>query len=135
MRAARKPAEEQYQLVLECRRSGMTDSDWCRKKGINPETFYTWIRRLRKKGGFPIPPVPKQTLPIKAFHDIARVDILPDEGPCREPDNKNAFLTPPPVRAGDSSIEIEVKGATFRFSGPVEPALYEKTLFMIGGLL
>lgn len=135
MRAARKPAEEQYQLVLECRRSGMTDSDWCRKKGINPETFYTWIRRLRKKGGFPIPPVPKQTLPIKASHDIARVDILPDEGPCREPDNKNAFLTPPPVRAGDSSIEIEAKGATFRFSGPVEPALYEKTLFMIGGLL
>lgn len=135
MRAARKLAEEQYQLVLECRRSGMTDSDWCRKKGINPETFYTWIRRLRKKGGFPIPPVPKQTLPIKASHDIARVDILPDEGPCREPDNKNAFLTPPPVRAGDSSIEIEAKGVTFRFSGPVEPALYEKTLFMIGGLL
>lgn len=30
MRAARKAAEEQYQLVLECRRSGMTDSDWCR---------------------------------------------------------------------------------------------------------
>ncbi len=44
MRAARKPAEEQYQLVLEYRRSGMTDSDWC-----------------RGGDGFPIPPVPKQT--------------------------------------------------------------------------
>ncbi|MDE6994957.1 MAG: helix-turn-helix domain-containing protein [Lachnospiraceae bacterium] len=135
MRAARKPAEEQYQLVLECRRSGMTDSDWCREKGINPETFYTWIRRLRKKGGFPIPPVPKQTLPVKASQDIARVNILPEEGPCSPADNKNTFLSPPPFRAVDASIEIEVKGVSFRFSGPVEPALYEKTLLMIGGLL
>ncbi|MCI9338039.1 MAG: transposase [Lachnospiraceae bacterium] len=42
MRAVRKPAEEQYRLVLECRRSGMTASNWCREKGINPQTFYTW---------------------------------------------------------------------------------------------
>ena len=37
--------------------------------------------------------------------------------------------------AVDASIEIEVKGVSFRFSGPVEPTLYEKTLLMIGGLL
>lgn len=47
MRAARKTAEEQYQLVLECRRTGMADCGWCRENGINLETFYTWIRRLR----------------------------------------------------------------------------------------
>lgn len=133
--AARKPAEEQYQLVLECRGSGMTDSDWCREKGINPETFYTWIRRRRKKGGFPIPTVSKQSIPSKVSHDIARVDILPEEVPCSPADNQNSFLSPPMAHAGEASIEIEVNGATFRFSGPVEPALYEKTLLMIGGLL
>lgn len=135
MRAARKPAEEQYRLVLECRRSGMTDSDWCREKGINPETFYTWIRRLRKKGGFSILSVSKQPIPSKASHDIVRVDILPEEVPCSPADNRNSFLSPPMAPAGEASIEIEVKGAAFRFSGPVEPALYEKTLLMIGGLL
>ena len=55
MYAARKTPEEQYQLVLECRRSGLTDCDWCRKNGINPNTFYTWISRLRKKTCYAIP--------------------------------------------------------------------------------
>lgn len=41
MRAARKSAEEQYQLVLERRRSGLSDCDWCRENEVNPETFYT----------------------------------------------------------------------------------------------
>ena len=49
MRAARKTTEEQYQLVLECRRSGLSDCAWCRKNGINPNTFYTWLSRLWKK--------------------------------------------------------------------------------------
>lgn len=55
MYAARKTPEEQYQLVLEYRRSGLTDCDWCRKKGINPNTFYTWISRLHKKACYSIP--------------------------------------------------------------------------------
>lgn len=25
----------------------MADCGWCRENGINLETFYTWIRRLR----------------------------------------------------------------------------------------
>ncbi len=41
MCAAKKTTEEQYQLVLECRGSGLSDCDRCRKNGINPNTFYT----------------------------------------------------------------------------------------------
>ena len=135
MRAARKTAEEQYQLVLECRRSGMTDCDWCRENGINLETFYTWIRRLRKKGGFSVPPTSKQQVRSTLSPDIARIDILPEEEPCEPVDGKNTFISPSMVQAKPSSIEIEVHGATFRFSGPVDPSLYEKTLLMIGGRL
>lgn len=40
MRAARKTTEEQYQLVLECRRSGLSDCAWCRKNGISLGTGY-----------------------------------------------------------------------------------------------
>lgn len=135
MRAARKSAEEQYQLVLECRRSGLSDCDWCRENGVNPETFYTWIRRLRKKGGFPVPPASKQQLCSTLSPDIARIDILPEEEPCGVAPGTNTPLSPPMVQPKDSSIEIEVHGATFRFCGPVDPSLYEKTLLMIGGQL
>ena len=134
MRAARKTAEEQYQMVLECRRSGLTDCDWCRENGVNLETFYTWIRRLKKKGGFSVPPASKQQVPSTPSHDIARIDILPDEEPHGQFADKNTFNSPM-VQSRNSSIEIEVHGATFRFSGPVDPALYEKTLLMIGGRL
>lgn len=135
MRAARKPAEEQYQLVLECRRSGMTDSDWCREKGFNPETFYTWVRRLRKKGIFPIPPASKHSISNKSSPAIARVNILSEEEPCSPADKKKAFVSPRMAKIGGSCIEIEVKGAAFLFYGSVEPDLYEKTLHMIGGQL
>lgn len=135
MRAARKTPEEQYQLVMECRRSGMADCDWCRKNGINPETFYTWIRRLRKKGGFPIPPVQKQPAPDSPSHDIVRVDVLPEESLAEAVDGKNTFIPPSAVQTTTPCIEIEVHGATFRFSGPVDATLYEKTLLMIGGRL
>ena len=136
MRAARKTPEEQYRLVMECRRSGMADCDWCRANGINPETFYTWITRLRKKGGFPIPPAPKQPARSNTSHDIVQVDVLQDKSLHESADDKNAFLSPPAVQTTPlSSIEIEVHGATFRFSGPVDASLYEKTLMMIGGRL
>lgn len=135
MRAARKPVEEQYQLVLECRRSGMADCDWCREKGVNLGTFYSWIRRLREKGGFPIPPVSKQPVHSSPSHEIARVDILPEEETYSPAGSKDTSPSRPVAQAGGPFIEIEVTGAAFRFSGPVDPALYEKTLLMIGGRL
>lgn len=135
MRAARKTSEEQYQLVMECRRSGMADCDWCRENGINPETFYTWIRRLQKKGGFPIPPAQKQPSLGSPSHDIVRVEVLPEEGVTEPSDGKNTFISPQAVQPTTPCIEIEIHGAAFRFFSPVDATLYEKTLLMIGGRL
>lgn len=136
MYAAKKTPEEQYQLVLECRRSGLSDCDWCRKNGINPNTFYTWISRLRKKACYAIPGPSTASSPnIRPAQEIVKVDILPEDPPCKPLEQKNAFI---PVQAAQNdapSIEIEADGITFRFSGPVDTSLYEKTLLMIGGRL
>lgn len=136
MYAARKKTEEQYHLVLECRRSGLSDCDWCRKNGINPNTFYTWISRLRKKACYAIPKPSAASSPdIRPAQEIVKVDILSEDHSCRPPEQKNAFI---PVRMAQNdvpSIEIEADGITFRFSGPVDASLYEKTLLMIGGKL
>ena len=29
----------EYQLIMECRSSGLTDFQWCKEHGIHPETF------------------------------------------------------------------------------------------------
>lgn len=84
MYAAKKTPEEQYQLVLECRRSGLTDCDWCRKNGINPNTFYTWISRLSKKACYAIPEPSISSVPnSRPAQEIVRVDIL-SEDPLRK---------------------------------------------------
>ena len=46
---ARVPADMQYQLIIECRSSDLTDFQWCKEHGIHPGTFYNWVSRLRKK--------------------------------------------------------------------------------------
>ena len=50
MRAPRVPVEEQYRLIMECRKSGLSDHQWCLNNDINPGTFYNWVKRLRKNG-------------------------------------------------------------------------------------
>lgn len=55
MRAPRVNAEDQYRLIMECRRSGLSDQQWCMNHDINPGTFYNWVKRLRQKGCQDIP--------------------------------------------------------------------------------
>ena len=44
-RKPRVPLQEQIRLINECRKSGMTDADWCRENDITPSTFYNWLSR------------------------------------------------------------------------------------------
>ena len=55
MRAPRVPGEEQYRLIMECRKSGLSDHQWCLNNDINSGTFYNWVKRLRKNGCGDIP--------------------------------------------------------------------------------
>ena len=55
MKTQRRTADEQYQLVMECRSSGLSDYQWCTEHNINPGTFYNWVKRLRKKACYDIP--------------------------------------------------------------------------------
>ncbi len=81
-RKERVAKSEQIRLINECRKSGMTDADWCREHDIAPSTFYNWIHRCRKAASDQIPapsyghhevPQPRQ--------DVVAVDIVPDRIP------------------------------------------------------
>ena len=50
MKSPRVPVEEQYRLIMECRKSGLSDHQWCLNNDINSGTFYNWVKRLRKNG-------------------------------------------------------------------------------------
>lgn len=46
----RNPAnlELWQERISECRRSGMTVAEWCKKQGISDKTYYYWHRKLAK---------------------------------------------------------------------------------------
>lgn len=36
------------EIIKECRMSGQSIASWCSKRGINPNSYYYWLRRVRK---------------------------------------------------------------------------------------
>ena len=41
MRTKRRTEPEQYEIMMECRQSGLSDHQWCLEHDINPGTFFT----------------------------------------------------------------------------------------------
>ena len=64
--------EERFELVMECRSSGLSDYQWCQEKGIHPGTFYNWIARFRKKGypNIQLPFNPADLLPAQDIQEL-----------------------------------------------------------------
>lgn len=48
MRAKPISRGKQYQLILECHQSGISDYSWYLEHDIKPGTFYDWVKRLRQ---------------------------------------------------------------------------------------
>ena len=44
----RRTKQEWMDLVIECRKSGLSDRAWCQQQGIAPNTFYYHIKQFRE---------------------------------------------------------------------------------------
>ena len=77
MIAKRVSKAEQFQLILECRQSGLTDAQWCRENNIRPSTFYNWVSRMRE-GDYVIPESRAGECSSPNQQDVVRLDIFQD---------------------------------------------------------
>ncbi len=134
----RVPADQQYQLIMECRSSGLTDYQWCKEHGIHPGTFYNWVSRLRKKACYDIPdPVSREYLSPPAVQEVVRMDLDPKTdsnpvrllpaGPIQEIPEQQAPLV--------AMIEISLGRATIRIANGTEPAMLDRILSLVKGAL
>ena len=86
--------EEWFKIINECRRSGLSDSQWCKQHDIRESTFFCAVSRLRKKA-YAIPNRDKSidilpdSLPKQ---EVVRIDIEPEPMKLRNPE-------PYPVRS------------------------------------
>ena len=74
MRTSRVSADEQYRLIMECRRSGLSDQQWCMNHDIKPGTFYNWVKRLRQKGCQDIPTATGRVTGRLVEQEVVRIE-------------------------------------------------------------
>ena len=127
-RKARVHMTEQIRLINECRKSGMTDADWCRENDICLSTFYNWISRCRKAAAGQIPapnyghheePDPKQA--------VDAIDIDPD---CIQEQNVASQMSQVHLE-NSHTIEVSMKDIIIRIHNDADPVLLTRTLHLI----
>lgn len=126
----RKP--EQIKLIMECRRSGLSDYQWCQNQGINPGTFYNWVSKLRK-AGYSIPDSANRVSAIPVKQEVVKLDMT-----------KTAVSTPLMVEQNISpsakhappciAAEIECGNIRVRLFNGADDTVIQNTLKCIGGM-
>lgn len=130
----RRSIEEQYELVLECRKSGLSDRDWCFSKGIPQSTFYLWLRKLRDQACYKIPETEARNLEVSNIQkqDVVKLNMYPEnlnyENPALNPTACSSTYERP-------AITIEIEGIRLSVENYADPTLLAQTLKIIRGLI
>ena len=123
MRSPRVPAEEQYRLIMECRKSGLSDHQWCLNNDINPGTFYNWVRRLRKSNSVDIPDKNPVSAYVPADQEVVKIEM-------------NSLSASNAIdKSTDASVMELVIGSTgLRIPNGTDPMLLAKTIRILAEL-
>ena len=140
MRSPRRTPEEQLELIRLCRASGLTISEWCRREGILPDTYFTWVERLRKRGMLEkAAPVPQRIVNQPFAPEIVKVQVeapvkpIPTQYPCiPQTNDKTTPMTAPSV-CNEQVMEINIRGICIKATNQIDPQLLVETLRLIGG--
>ena len=133
--AKRTNAEEQYQLILECRSSGLSDYQWCTEHGINPGTFYNWVKRLRKKACYDIPdPVGKNNHVAQQPQEVVPLFIVDEPAPKSVPMQKIEHNARTLANESHYTAELNCGGVSVRISNDINRELLFQILQYMGGL-
>jgi len=127
-RKPRVPLQEQIKLINECRKSGMTDADWCRENDITPSTFYNWLSRCRKIAADQIiqPSYGHSGTP-RQKQDVVPVSIVHDQ--LAEPQD---LSRPYAIRSGHTpTVEITASGFSIRICNGADPALVSRVFQLL----
>lgn len=125
--------EEWFRIINECRRSGLSDSQWCKQHDIRESTFFCAVSRLRKKA-YAIPDRNKSidilpdSLPKQ---EVVRIDIEPEPLQLSKPEPMQVM--PTTYLDNSHTIEIDVHGINIRVFNSVDRELLKTVLSALGG--
>ena len=126
--------EELFDLITECRTSGVSDFQWCKEHGIKNSTCYAWIKKLRNKGvSIPESEYRRGSMnPQK--NEVVKVDIVADaytnDAPGIVEQNAPVSLSSQSI---SPTIEVQSGSLCIRFTNDVNPELFDRVLRSLGG--
>lgn len=132
-KSPRRTDDEWFEVITECRRSGLSDAAWCRAHDISKSTFYNAAVRLRKKAC---------QLPDRSGK-VTAMDLTAPKEPVEihvidQPDTTMAVSAKPaaavPHLDNSHMIEITIGPATIKAWGGSDPALLQSAILAIGRL-
>lgn len=130
---ARVPADQQYQLIMECRSSGLSDYQWCKEHGIHPGTFYNWVSRLRKKACCEIPESISREAPASTpVQEVIRLN-LPSKTELHQESVVPVLEERQKATEISTTIEISLGNTTIRIANGTEPELLDRILSFMKG--
>ena len=109
--------EEQYRLIMECRKSGLSDHQWCLNNDINPGTFYNWGKRLRKNGCGDIPKKNQLSTYEQSHQEVVKIEM-------------NSISVPTEIdkNTDTAAMELTIGNMNLRISNETDPLLLAKTI-------
>lgn len=60
--------------IMSCRKSGLSDSGWCRENGIAPSSLYYWIKKLRMEASEI--PVANHEMAVPVKQDVVPLHVV-----------------------------------------------------------
>lgn len=125
--------EDQIKLIMECRKSGLSDYQWCEQNGIHPGNFYNWVSKLRKSG-YTFPESVAKSNASTNIQEVVKMDFVQ----CRNPGSglmmeQNVSLSIPGA-APVVAAELLFGNITLRLFNGADEHLIQSTLRSIGGL-
>lgn len=125
--------EDQIKLIMECRRSGLSDYQWCEQNGIHPGNFYNWVSKLRKSG-YTFPESAAKSNASPNIQEVVKMDFIR----CRNPES-SLMVEQNVSHSGVSSApavaaELLIGNITLRLFNGADERLIQSTLRSIGGL-
>ena len=127
-RQPRRSDQEWFDLIMECRQSGLSDKVWCEEHDIATSTFYNAVTRLRRKAcDIPDKSEAKSVVDLTSRkQEVVPTSIVPDR----------ILEAAPPACARETAahldnpymIEICFGDDILRFMNSADPLLLEKVI-------
>lgn len=122
--------DEQIQLIMECRQSGLSDYQWCQRHDINVGTFYNWVSKLRK-AGYTFPDSKSKTEGTAVVQDVVKVNLVNEDipSPIIEQNTRPLAITSTPSVAA----ELAIGNVTLRLFNGADQNLIRCAMQCMGG--